>query len=203
MQRQYSNNQKILLVGEGDFSFSLSLARSFGSARNLTATSLDTREEVERKYMNGKASVEELERLGCNVVHGVNVHSMTNDFRLFGRYDRRIIYNFPHSGFGFRQEHEGYYITLHQALVKGFLKSAREMVKEEGGEIHVTHKTTHPYSEWKIETLAEDEGLFLMRQMEFNISKFPGYSNKKGSGNCCDASFPIGKSSTFMLKRNY
>lgn len=41
--RQYSNKQRILLVGEGDFSFSLSLARAFGSATNLTATSLDTR----------------------------------------------------------------------------------------------------------------------------------------------------------------
>jgi len=41
--QQYSNKQKILLVGEGDFSFSLSLARVFGSATNNTATSLDTR----------------------------------------------------------------------------------------------------------------------------------------------------------------
>jgi len=40
--RHYTNKQKILLVGEGDFSFSLSLARAFGSASNLTATSLDT-----------------------------------------------------------------------------------------------------------------------------------------------------------------
>lgn len=40
--RHYSNKQKILLVGEGDFSFSLSLARAFGSATNLTATTLDT-----------------------------------------------------------------------------------------------------------------------------------------------------------------
>lgn len=41
--KHYSNKQKILLVGEGDFSFSLSLARAFGSATNLTATTLDTR----------------------------------------------------------------------------------------------------------------------------------------------------------------
>lgn len=67
-------------------------------------------EEVERKYMNGKANVEELERLGCTVVHGVSVHSMTNEFRLGQRYDR-IIFNFPHSGVGFRQEHNPYCIS--------------------------------------------------------------------------------------------
>lgn len=40
--RQYSNKQ-ILVVGEGNFSFSLSLAKAFGSATNITATSLDIR----------------------------------------------------------------------------------------------------------------------------------------------------------------
>jgi len=37
----YSSTDKILLVGEGDFSFSLCLAKAFGSALNIFATSLD------------------------------------------------------------------------------------------------------------------------------------------------------------------
>lgn len=40
-RKHYSSRQRILLVGEGDFSFSVSLARTFGSARNMVATSLD------------------------------------------------------------------------------------------------------------------------------------------------------------------
>ncbi|KAG7556419.1 hypothetical protein ISN44_As11g024550 [Arabidopsis suecica] len=61
---RYSNEQKILVVGEGEFSFSLSLAKAFGSATNITALSLDIREELGRNYNNGKVNVEELERLG-------------------------------------------------------------------------------------------------------------------------------------------
>ena len=38
---QYSSTQSILLVGEGDFSFSLALATGFGSGGNIVATSLD------------------------------------------------------------------------------------------------------------------------------------------------------------------
>lgn len=41
-RKHYSSRHRILLVGEGDFSFSLSLARRFGSAHNMVATSLDT-----------------------------------------------------------------------------------------------------------------------------------------------------------------
>lgn len=39
----YSSTQSILLVGEGDFSFSLALATAFGSGANLVSTSLDTK----------------------------------------------------------------------------------------------------------------------------------------------------------------
>jgi 25S rRNA (uracil2634-N3)-methyltransferase len=40
--KHYSSEQSILIVGDGDFSFSLALATAFGSGRNLVATSLDS-----------------------------------------------------------------------------------------------------------------------------------------------------------------
>ncbi|KAL1213983.1 hypothetical protein V5N11_007345 [Cardamine amara subsp. amara] len=183
----YNNKQQILLVGEGDFSFSLCLARAFGSATNITATSLDTRDELVMKYTNANQNVEELERLGCTVVHGVNVHSMNRDSRVARVYDR-IIFNFPHAG-------------QHQEVVRGFLSSARDMVNWDGGEIHVTHKTAYPFSSWNISGLGSEIGLFLDNEMDFDSWQYPGYSNKRGSGSDSNSSFPVGKSSTFMFKR--
>ncbi|XP_056860209.1 uncharacterized protein At4g26485-like [Raphanus sativus] len=182
----YNNKQKILLVGEGDFSFSLCLAKAFGSATNITATSLDTREELEQKYKDAKNNVEELERRGCTVIHGVNVHSMDKDHRVVRLivYDR-IIFNFPH-----------------QEVVKGFLRSARELVNAIG-EIHVTHKIAHPFTNWNIKTLGEESGLYYVREMNFETCQYPGYSNKRGSGIDWDASFPVGLSSTFMFRKHW
>ncbi|KAG7603396.1 hypothetical protein ISN45_At05g023640 [Arabidopsis thaliana x Arabidopsis arenosa] len=174
----YSDKQ-ILLVGEGDFSFSLSLAKAFGSSTNITAASFDIRGNgLGRNYNNGKANVEELERLGCTVVRGVNIHSMTSDCRL-ARYDI-IIFHFIRAG-------------KHHEVVKSFMESAREMVKDENGEIHVTHKTIYPFNEQDIKALAEETGLRLIKQMKFHNWIFPG--------NSVDT-YSIGSSAvTFMFKK--
>ena len=38
----YSSSQRILIVGDGDLSFSRALATAFGSGENLVATSLES-----------------------------------------------------------------------------------------------------------------------------------------------------------------
>ena len=38
--KHYSSSHKILLVGEGDFSFGACMGKAFGSAVNMVATSL-------------------------------------------------------------------------------------------------------------------------------------------------------------------
>lgn len=40
--KHYSSRHQILLVGEGDFSFSACLGKAFGSASKMVATSLDS-----------------------------------------------------------------------------------------------------------------------------------------------------------------
>ncbi|RDY02046.1 hypothetical protein CR513_14549, partial [Mucuna pruriens] len=177
----YSSSYKILLVGEGDFSFSLCLARAFGTAVNMVATSLDSRVTLMQKYESAPRNLSELEALGCTIVHEVSVHTMTEHSIVNRwRFDR-VIFNFPHAG-----------SLLHRELVSGFLKIAKCMLNY-GGQIHITHKTKHPYSMWDIKMLAMVEKLVFVEEKKFDILLYPGYINKRGSGNYSDQSFLLGE----------
>ncbi|KAG6592122.1 hypothetical protein SDJN03_14468, partial [Cucurbita argyrosperma subsp. sororia] len=175
----YSSSHDILLVGEGNFSFSVCLASFFGTATNVVATSLDSEETLLRKYGSDiKTTLEELKELGCSVMHGVDVMTMSQHPLLCHTLFDRIVFNFPHAGFQYSREHETRQIKLHQNLVIRFLRNAKELLAE-NGEIHITHKISYPYSEWEIELVAEEEDLFLREEVEFNEGDYPGYVNKK------------------------
>jgi 25S rRNA (uracil2634-N3)-methyltransferase len=61
----------ILLVGEGDFSFSRALLEHHACFR-IFATTLDSREESESKYITSKANTDLLRSKGCRVEYGVD-----------------------------------------------------------------------------------------------------------------------------------
>ncbi|KAF4376990.1 hypothetical protein F8388_022706 [Cannabis sativa] len=195
----YSSNHQILLVGDGDFSFSSSLARSFGSASNIVATSLDTYVDVVvKKYKEAKSNLETLINLGASPIHGVNATMLKTYRKLRNRKFDRIVFNFPHAGFGARED-DSSAIHKHRRLVHGFFWSARSMLQP-NGEIHVNHKTTPPFSLWNLEELASWNSLALIECVEFNIKNYPGYKNKRGDGARCDKPFHLGKCSTYKFR---
>ncbi|XP_023633141.1 heavy metal-associated isoprenylated plant protein 41 [Capsella rubella] len=99
----YSSKHQILLLGEGDFSFSCSLATCFGSAFNIYASSLDSYDAVVRKYKKARSNLETLKRLGAFLLHGVDATKLQRHPDLhFRRFDR-VIFNFPHTGFHTRE----------------------------------------------------------------------------------------------------
>ncbi|ONI11893.1 hypothetical protein PRUPE_4G133100 [Prunus persica] len=49
------------------------LARAFGSAANMVATSLDSREELMVKYSKALRNLRELENRGCKIFHGLDM----------------------------------------------------------------------------------------------------------------------------------
>ncbi|CAK7323946.1 unnamed protein product [Dovyalis caffra] len=199
--KHYSSSQKILLVGEGDFSFAACLGQNFGSAVNMVATSLDSKVSLVAKYSRAAENLKKLKDFGCTILHEVDAHTMSCHPLLHWQLFDRIVFNFPHAGFHFR-EHDSLQIELHRNLVKGFLRNARYMLAE-NGEAHVTHKTAHPFDRWEIEKLAEDVGLYLIEKSPFFSWDYLGYSNKRGDGIRADDSFPVGACSTFKFGRIY
>ncbi|GMJ10510.1 hypothetical protein HRI_004720200 [Hibiscus trionum] len=193
----YSSNHQILLVGEGDFSFSSSLANAFASASNICATSLDSYDVLKRKYKNAVSNLENLRKLGATLLHGVDATKMKHHTDLANRKFDRIIFNFPHAGFH-GKEHDPHMIQMHKNLVQGFFRNARGMLRS-NGEIHVNHKTGTPFCLWNLEKLASESSLVLFQCVDFNIEDYPGYHNKRGDSSRCDLPFPLGDSSTFKF----
>ncbi|KAK1415469.1 hypothetical protein QVD17_31251 [Tagetes erecta] len=168
--KHYSSDHEILLVGEGDFSFSVSLANVFGSASNIVATSFDSK---------------------------VDAMTMKHHPDLRNRKFDRIVYNFPHAGFC-GDERNLRVINKHRNLVGGFFENSSHMLRPRG-EVHVSHKTTGPFVTWNIEDLASRSSLALVECVGFNISDYPGYQNKRGDGSRSNEPFHLGKCSTFKF----
>ncbi|CAK7323367.1 unnamed protein product [Dovyalis caffra] len=198
-RRHYSSKHRILLVGEGDFSFSLSLARAFGSARNLVSTTVDTQDNIAKRYSNGVGNVRELEEKGGLVFYGVDAKEMSKHFFLRTQRFDRIVYNFPHVGFLYRED-SYCQIQLNKRLIKGYLSNAKVLLREEKGEIHVAHKEGDPYDKWDLVKKAEKIGLVLHEMVPFSREDYPGYDNKRAHGDCSDAPFRLGDCSTYKFK---
>ncbi|XP_020220540.1 uncharacterized protein LOC109803398 [Cajanus cajan] len=193
----YSSDHQILLVGEGDFSFSLSLAKSFGSAANIVASSLNSYDDVIKMYKHAKSNLDDLHKLGACLLHGVDATKMKLQSDLKMRSFDRVIFNFPHAGFHGREDDTSL-IKKHKVLVRGFFNNASRMLRADG-EIHVSHKNTAPFTNWNIEQLAKQCFLKLKECVDFKREDYPGYNNKRGDGHKCDEPFPLGVCCTYKF----
>lgn len=109
--KHYSSKHEILLVGEGDFSFAACLAKAFGDASNITATSLDTEGQLRMKHSTAEANLDFLEEMGATIIHKVDASTMRKHRELKHFKFDRIVFNFPHAGFSTRREHDEYQIS--------------------------------------------------------------------------------------------
>nr|GMC49787.1 heavy metal-associated isoprenylated plant protein 41-like [Ipomoea batatas] len=193
----YSSLHQILVVGDGDFSFSLCLANSFGSASNILASSHDSYDTVTKKYKNAKSNIEKLWHLGATIFHKVDATKMERQTDVEMRKFDRIVFNFPHAGFCGKEDSDRV-IKMHRELIRGFFRNASRMLRA-FGEIHVSHKTTGPFCRWNLDELAKESSLVLIDCVDFNKADYPGYNQKRGDGARCDEPFPLGECRTFKF----
>ena len=70
--------RRVLIVGDGDLSYSLALQRAFGSVIELTATVLPSAQELVATYANAAANAAELEGCGAAVRYGVDATALSS-----------------------------------------------------------------------------------------------------------------------------
>jgi len=89
---------RILLIGDGDLSFALSLVREHGAA-DLLATTYDSEAELLEKYPQAAEYKREItEEYEQKVLHGVDATKLSQNEVRKGRKWDRIVFNFPHVG---------------------------------------------------------------------------------------------------------
>ncbi|KZF22661.1 hypothetical protein L228DRAFT_132935 [Xylona heveae TC161] len=187
----FSPEDRILLIGEGDFSFALSI-QTHHFVEVLAATSYEpSAEAVCDKYPQAASHTAELEAGGATVLYGVDARKLGkrkeirkpsshgNEDNSQGAWDR-IIWNFPHTGGVTKDVNRQ--VRANQELLVAFFKAAMPLLRSEGT-IIVTLFEGDPYTLWNIRDLARHVGLSVARSFKFQADAYPGYKHARTLGN--------------------
>lgn len=176
----FDAEDRILLVGEGDFSFAKSIVEHHGCC-DVIATCFDSPDELMEKY---KPQAEEhiacLEDEGQKVLYHVDATKLKATKSLAKERFERIIFNFPHVGGKTKDVNRQ--VRFNQELLVKFFASAKERL-DASGTIVVTLFEGEPYTLWNIRDLARHAGLEVARSFKFNSEAYPGYAHARTLGN--------------------
>ncbi|KAL8787876.1 MAG: hypothetical protein Q9195_007569 [Heterodermia aff. obscurata] len=180
----FESSNSILLVGEGDFSFSHSLLTAHGCT-SLLATSYESRSSLVEKYPQAATFIADLEaEETVEVLYRVDATKLDKAGKKItnGGFDR-IVFNFPHVG-GLTKD-VNRQVRYNQELLVGFFRSALPLLAP-AGSIVVTIFDGEPYELWNIRDLARHVGLKVDRSFKFQASAYPGYRHARTLGNIRD-----------------
>ncbi|KAL3900204.1 MAG: hypothetical protein SGCHY_001507 [Lobulomycetales sp.] len=182
----YSAHDRILLVGEANFSFMHALLVLFQDTPDeerggLVGTSLDALDTLTEKY--GEDCLEHIalcREAGYHVYHKVDAANLSAYKFLRNQRFSKIVFNFPHTGSGIKDKRLN--ILKQQALIQAFLESASSLLDPSHGEIHITTKTGDPYDLWDIKKIAKKLGLECKTSFKFFPELYPGYKHRRTLG---------------------
>ncbi|KDQ63097.1 hypothetical protein JAAARDRAFT_119297 [Jaapia argillacea MUCL 33604] len=128
----FKPTDRILLIGEGNFSFALSLALSPPPTlshlppSNLTATAYDSEQDCYTKYPDAHANVRRLKEKGVSILFSIDAGKLDKVPALKGKMWDRIVWNFPHAGKGITDQDRN--IRSNQLIILDFLRSAAHIL---------------------------------------------------------------------------
>ncbi|KAI8821311.1 uncharacterized protein EV422DRAFT_495952, partial [Fimicolochytrium jonesii] len=158
--QHYTKHHRILLIGEGDFTFARALGAALGSSANIVATSFDSLRVATEKYSHLPHTLKELADARARVLHNVDATRLSSNKALKKEIEdrgafHRIVFQFPHIGGSSDDD-----VQANKDLLDSFFAETVELLAPEGGgEIHVTLRDTPFYRKWDVEALAAAQGL--------------------------------------------
>ena len=161
----YSSGMNVLTVGDGDFSFSLAIARQILSSShnnttsNLVATSYEDEATLRRVYdsQTFANTLNELHQLGATVLFKIDATRLYECNEILDRPSfHRIVWNFPCAALPNGQDGQNKEMELNRYLIQSFIQDnvlQYNLLDPICGEIHMAHKTKPPYNQWKLDEL--------------------------------------------------
>ncbi|XP_036180215.1 ferredoxin-fold anticodon-binding domain-containing protein 1 isoform X2 [Myotis myotis] len=168
---------RLLLVGEGNFSFAAAVSETLDPSTSLTATCLQRPAD----FAGDPAARENLQRLrerGAEIRFGVDCTQLADAFEPHDRVFDRICFNFPHCG-----RKAG--VARNRELLAKFFQSCAGVLAEEG-EVHVAlcrgqggtpadNPTREWHNSWQVVAMAALGGFILSDVHPFSCEAVPGY----------------------------
>eukprot|EP01059_Diplonema_ambulator_P036920 TRINITY_DN950_c0_g1_i2.p1 TRINITY_DN950_c0_g1~~TRINITY_DN950_c0_g1_i2.p1 ORF type:complete len:1900 (+),score=439.49 TRINITY_DN950_c0_g1_i2:41-5740(+) len=170
---KYAASTRLLLVGEGNFSYAAALCQHFGHAPNVVATGYDSYTEL-LKLPGGEGNATTAKRCGATVLHEIDATKLQDLRSKLGDFDA-IRWNNPHSG-AYPTGAEN--VASNQCLLEAFLRSAVHILRP-GGEIHIV-SSQHSMKKWRIEEMGQP--VVACVKIERHVNPFDSYVSQRSRG---------------------
>ncbi|XP_029770497.1 ferredoxin-fold anticodon-binding domain-containing protein 1 isoform X4 [Suricata suricatta] len=169
--------RRLLLVGEGNFSFAAALSETLDDSTSVTATCLQHPADLARDPVAWE-NLRRLRERGTEVRFGVDCTQLADAFELHHREFDRIYFNFPHCG-----RKAG--VAKNRELLAKFFQSCKDVLAEEG-EVHVAlcrgqggtpadKPLREWHNSWQVVAMAALGGFILSDVHPFSCEAVPGY----------------------------
>lgn len=174
----FEKGQKILFVGEGNFSFAAScIENHLEHGEDVVATSFDDEATVHNKYPDAAVHITTIEDCCGTVKHAIDATKLEQHFP--NTHFDVVIFMFPHVAAGIADEDRN--ILTNQKMLSSFFKTAQEVLAPEGT-IAVSLAVSKTYDLWDIRGLAKAQGLKVKTSGPFQGTLFPGYEHRRTQG---------------------
>jgi 25S rRNA (uracil2634-N3)-methyltransferase len=173
---EFAKHERVLFVGEGNFSFSANIVGELGNGANVVATNFDSRQATLRKYEESAASLRVLSNGNAAALFNVDATAL-HECQALSSLDAfdKIVFNFPHTGGATGKD-----VVRNCDMLSRFFGAAQRLLRcdtaANPATILVALRKTSFYDSWNIGQLAQAQGLRVARKTPFRAATYGGYA---------------------------